>query len=176
MSAIKAKKKTDLTKVTVAPPAPDRSSVDSTTPIDISILPFTQMNLQKWGPWLHSRMEEFWPHLTSMNYHGFILQQINNGSLFLYASRAIMLATVARETLEPRPIVDIEFGFKFEPEDEDQNKDIRLLIRRVEDWARGQGARYVRVKHPERIDMTLSRTEEALWADKVEIFMKDLDV
>ncbi len=175
-TAQKPKLKPNLTSVTPAGPPVEAPEIDTTTPIDISVIPFTHRDQPKWSAWMIGRMGEFWPHIGVMNYAGIMNQHMGqNSSLFIRAKKAILLAVVTRETLDPRPIVDIIFCFKHIPDDEQQNKDVRLLYRRVEDWAKHHGARYVRIMHPERIDMTQSRIKDALWCEEDKMFLKDLD-
>jgi hypothetical protein len=172
----KAKSKPNLSTVTPMgrPPAP--AEFDTTTPVDMSVLPFTAMFLPKWTPWLLARMEEFWPHLTTFNLGSYLAPYMNgNGSIMLRAKKAIILAVQSREAFDPRPTVDIVLCFKFDPDDQEQDKDVRLLFRRVDDWAKGMGAKEIQVKHPERIDLTPSRLKEVLWGEEVKIWAKDLD-
>ncbi len=171
-----ARPKPDLTTVTPAVPPPESEAMDTTTPMDISIRAFTMQDIPKWGAWALGRLALVWPHLTSFNYIGILGQcMADRGTLFLRAPRALIMAVVTREALSARPVCDIVFCFKHIIDDEQQNKDVRLLFRRVEDWARGQGVKQVRVLYPERLDTTYSRTKDALYGDDVKIIVKDLD-
>ena len=175
-SNVAKKAKPDLTKATVAPPPVEPSAVDTTTPMDTSVLPFTMIYVPKWGPWLLSRLQEHWPHISEFHYKGILANLTNqNGNIFIRSKRAVLLATHSRETLEARPVVKVIFCFKFHPDDEDQNKDVRLLFRRVDEWAKSMGARYVRVETPAAVDLTPTRLKEILGGDEASYFVKDFD-
>lgn len=172
------KARPNLTSVTPSAPAapPETEGMDTTTPMDTSVIAFTQRDFPKWGAWTLDRLQQFWPHLTGFNYMGILGQcMADRGTLFLRAKKALVMATVTREPMEPRPVCDIIFCFKHHPDDEQENKDVRLLFRRVEDWAKSQGVRYVRVLYPDRMDTTYSKTKDCLYADDVRVIVKDLD-
>lgn len=172
----KAKQKVNLVSVTPSAPPPPGAEFDTTTPIDVSVIPFTQRELPKWGEWMLYRLAQHWPHLGPMNYAGMLMHHMaDNGSLFIRSKKAILLAVVTRETFETRPIVDVVFCFKHHPDEQEEEKDVRLLFRRAESWGRSMGARYVRITKQERLDSTPSRTKDNLWADESKILMKDLD-
>lgn len=152
----------NLTAVTVAPESVAAAQPDTTTPVDITIQPYTMRDTPKWGKWMQYRLsrEGYWPHLTELNYTGFLAQHIGqNTSLFIRAKRAVMLAVLTRETFDPRPVIDIVFLFMHDPADKDQNKDVRVLVRAAEKWGEGHGARMIRMLDPNRIDATMSVME-----------------
>ncbi len=175
-TAAKPKAKPNLTSVTPAGEVAPPPELDTATPIDVSVLPFNQLILPKWGPWMLARMQQHWPYLSGMNYLGALVPHMSsNGSLFIRAKRAVLLAVVTKETLDPRPFVDIVLCFKHRPDEQDEEKDVRLLFRRVEEWAKGMGAQDVRILHPERCDSTFSRLKDNLWADEAKYLRKGLD-
>lgn len=167
-----------LTSVTPMVAPPEVEPMDTTTPMDNSIRAFTRMDIPKWGPWVLARLQYFWPHLNTFNYVGLLGQFMSDrGTLLLRARKALIMAVITREPLEPRPVCDIVFCFKHTPDNEQENKDVRLLFRRVEDWARTQGVRYVRVLDADKMDTDYSRTKEILGesGDQVKYLRKDLD-
>lgn len=167
------KAKLNLSAVTPQPPPPEDTKFDTTTPIDVSIIPFTQKDIGKWGPWLLARMAFIWPSFTNMNFQGLLLSHANtNSTLFIRSKFAILLAVVTRDTFDPRPVVDLVFLFKHHPADDAEDKFVRILFRHMEDWARSKGAGEIRVLHPDRCDMTFSRTKETLWGEEQKILVK----
>lgn len=167
------KAKLNLTSVTPPPPPPDAQKFDTTTPIDVSVIRFTQMHIAKWGPWMLARLAFLWPHFNSMNYIGILMQHMSSpGTLFIRSKFAVLLAVISRDTLDPRPVVDIIFCFKHHPDSQPEDKYVRMLFRHAEDWARSQGAMGLRVLHPERCDMTFSRTKEVLWGEEEKYLLK----
>ncbi len=170
------KAKPDLSTVTVAPPPPEPELIDTTTPVDTSVLPFTMIYMNKWGPWLLSRLQEHWDYISPLNFRGIVSGlTTQNGCIFIRAKRAILLAVASRDTLELRPVVKVVFCFKFHPEDDDETKDVRLLLRRVEEWAKTIGARYVRMENIAAIDLSPSRAKDALFGKDATYLVKDLD-
>lgn len=174
-SAKADKGKINLTSVTPSPPPPDRAEMDTTTPIDATVVPFTQLDTPKWGPWLMARLAFVWPHVNAMNYMSVLMQIMGDkGSILIRSRRAILMAVCSREALEPRPVVDIVFCFKHDPNSKEQDKDVKILTRRVEDWARGMGARGVRVMNPDTCDSTPGETRDILGAQDTKYIFKAL--
>ncbi len=173
---VKQKTAPNLTSVTPAGPPPEPPEIDTTTPIDVSVIPFSHRDMPKWGAWLLYRLSDIWPQFTAMSYVGLTSQHMGPPtSLFIRGRKAILLAVITRETFDARPIADIVFCFKHHPDNQDEEKDVRLLFRHVENWAKRLGAKYVRILNQERVDSTLSRTKDNLWADEGKILLKDLD-
>ncbi len=173
---IKTKPRPDLTSVTPMMPAPEPEAMDTTTPMDISVLPFTMKEIPKWGPWLLARLNFLWPHFTASNYIGLMGQHMaDSGTLLIKARKALLMAVATREAMNPRPVIDVVFIFKHVPEDEEQNKDVRLLVRHMENWGRSMGARGTRVLYPAHVDLTLSRAREIFVAEDVKYLGRDLD-
>ncbi len=168
MTAPQAAQKTklNLTAVTPQPPPPENVPIDTKTPVDATVIPFTQLDTPKWGPWMMARLAFLWPHVNSMNYMSILMQIMGDkGSILIRSRRAIVLAVMTRESMEPRPVVDIIFCFKHDPNSQEQDKDVSLLFRRVEDWARGMGARGVRIMNPDNCDSARAKTRDILGAE-----------
>lgn len=178
MTAIAKRKTADLTTVTPAPPPPERAEVDTTTKIETPVERFTAVLLGKWTPWLLSRMRQHWPHLTEWNFPGVIAEHIrSNGSLLIRSHKAIMLAVLTREAIEPRPVVDIVFMFKFHPEDPEHDKFVRPLFRQAEEWGRSNGARHVRLVDVDHIDLTHTKAKDIMGSAKdAGVLVKELDI
>lgn len=169
------KAKLNLTSVTPAVEPPEAPEIDTTTPIDVSIIPFTQRDFAKWGPWFFARLAFLWPHVTGANYLGMLMQHIASpGSLLIRSKHAVLLAVLTRESFDPRPIVDLVFCFKHRPDSQPEDKYARILFRQMEDWARDHGASGLRVLHPERCDLSFSRTKEVLWGDEQKYLLKTI--
>lgn len=170
--------KADLTNVTPATgarvPLPE---YDTTTPVDQDVMPFSMIYMAKWRTWLMARMKELWPHLNDFNFNQTVAQFASqNGCIFIKAKRAILLASAARDPLETRPVVKIIFCFKFHPDDEDEDKDVRLLFRRVEEWAKSHGAKEIRIENLDAVDITRARLKnEILKGDNASYLVKGLD-
>lgn len=170
--------KPDLTAVT---PTTGRKvelpEYDTSTPVDQDVMPFSMIYMMKWRTWLMARMKEHWAHITEFNFNGIVAQHASqNGCMFIKAKRAILLATATRDALETRPVVKIIFCFKFHPENEDEDKDVRLLLRRVEEWANSQGAKEIRIENLEAFDMTRARLKnDFLKGESATYLVKGLD-
>ncbi len=175
-AALKAEKvELNLASVTPQGPPIEMAEIDTTTPTDVTVIPFTEIHFAKWGPWVLGRLALIFPHLNNFNFRGILGQHIGvNTSLFLRTKKALILAVVTRETLEPRPYIDIVFCLKHFPEVQEDDKEVRLLFRRVEDWARGHGAIGIRMLHQDRCDMAFAKTKEGMRADEKKIVVKEI--
>lgn len=167
-----------LENVTIPAPSdtPESEQFDTTTPVDTTVVPFTMRDMAKWGPWLLYRLTEFWPHLHELNYAGRLSQLMgDNDVLFLRTRRAIILATVSRETLETRPNCQVSFIFKHHPASDEEDKDVRILLRQLDLWACSKGVRHIRIMNKVRCDLNWSRLKDALHGEDAKHLTKDLD-
>jgi hypothetical protein len=168
--------KPNLESVTVSVPPPEPEAMDTTTPMDTSVLPFTHRDLPKWGPWTKYRMSQIWPHISNFSFVSQTAQIIaDNSKLFIRSKYAILLASQGRETLDTRPVVDIVFCFMHHPERAEELADVKLLIKRVDEWSRRLGAKYIRAMHPERIDASFTTLKTYMLAKEDKLILKDLD-
>lgn len=173
MNNPQAKPKINLTSVTPEPPPAETGEMDTKTPIDVSVIPFSQIHIAKWGPWLLARLQQHFSMFAPLNYIGILSHHMgSNHSLFIRSRYAILLAVISREPFEPRPYVDLVFCFKHVPEKPEQDKDARLLFRRMDEWARSHGALEIRILHPERCDLSFSRSKESLGAEEARYLAK----
>ena len=170
------KTRPNLSTVVPYSPPPEGPEMDTTTPMDTSVMPFTQMLIPKWGPWLLSRLNQHWDFMGPMTWKNHLAQHMGpNDSLLIKAKRAILLVVYNRETFEPRPVANIVFCFKFDPKDASQDADVKLLFDRVEDWAMKLGIQYITVRHPERCDLPYAKVREFLGGEERKVLVKDLD-
>lgn len=136
----------NLTTVTPAPEMPPRPEFDTTTPINEQVTSFTMRDIPLWGEWLLYRLQMLYPHLGQLNYQGYLSQYIgNNWSIFIKTKYAIGMAVRVNDPFEQRPIVRNVFVFKHHPDQEEENKDVRLILSSYKNWGKSMGARRVEI-------------------------------
>ena len=168
--------KPNLESVSIPPDPPEAEPLDTRTPMDVSVIPFTHRDLPKWGPWTQYRMSQHWPQISAFTFASHTAQLIgDNSKLFIRSMHAILLASHCRETLDMRPTVDIAFCYRHHPNRDEELNDVKLLIKRVDEWARRIGVRYIRVLHPERIDVPFGVLKTYMLAKEDKLILKDLD-
>lgn len=165
----------NLSTVTPPPPAIEMPEIDTTTPSASDIVRFTAIDLPKWGQWLAERLHIIYPQITPRNYMGFVTHHSSsNSSLFLRGKRSVILATRTLDGVNPRPVVDIRFCFKFHPDSEKENEEVRILVSRVESWAASQGAEGVRVLDENCFDVKPNKVKTLFTGEPRQVLYKAL--
>lgn len=170
--------KPNLASVMPMSAPPPEQDLQSRTPMDRTIVPFTAIDLVRWRPWLFSRLHAHWPTLNDFYFPGIVQQLMaDNANLFVRTAHTIMLATCQKECimLDPRPVVDIIFGFKHHPDEVKEDEELVKLIDHISEWGKRRGARLVRAKYPQRIDGRWGNVRKLMLAEETRSFVIDLD-
>lgn len=165
----------NLTSATVAPPPSEKPEYDTTTPVNDQVEALTLRDMNTWGPWLLCRLQEHFPQFTALNYTGFLSQHMSQNHYKIVRTKfAVMMAAYTRDTLDIRPVIDLVFLFKHHPDREEENKDVRRLLRELDVWARSHGATHIRILHPDRCDANFSKMTDMLYGQQVKYISKEI--
>lgn len=118
-------------------PAP--LELDTTTPMvrEGAVSRFTNVDVQRYGPWLIPKLTSRWPQISAMTFSGWVMGWTNgNGFLFIKTENAVGLAEVFKQTPELRIKAREVFVFCNGKEHEEEALQIYREFKR---WGRSLG-------------------------------------
>lgn len=117
-----------------APPSPPDKPIFDHRHIEVKTEPFRDLHLPVWGPWLLYKLAKKWPRLNERTYISWLRNYMGvNTAFFRKSRRAIVLARVENDALDPQPVVKVVFFFKHK---ECAPTEIGDLLRELTIWAK----------------------------------------